>query len=80
MKRQTLDLEMKNQAALIRKLDKQEGTKGEDLPLFTSEAKKIADELKYLHWELFESSQKSRKEDIRQKIETLEWKLIETTL
>ena len=44
------------------------------------EAKKIADELKYLHKELFEASQKSRKEEIRKQIEAMEWELIEATL
>ena len=80
VKKQLLKVELDDIAERLKKLEKQEGRKEEDIPLFASEAKKIADELKYLHKELFEASQKSRKEEIKKQIEAMEWELIEATL
>ncbi|MFA4830662.1 MAG: Eco57I restriction-modification methylase domain-containing protein [Patescibacteria group bacterium] len=45
-----------------------------------SEAKKKADDLKRLHKEFFEATQKSKKDSIKKQIEQLEWDFIETTL
>lgn len=45
-----------------------------------SEAKKKADDLKRLHKEFFEATQKSKKDNIKKQIEQLEWELIEATL
>ncbi|KKU14308.1 MAG: hypothetical protein UX22_C0029G0014, partial [Candidatus Jorgensenbacteria bacterium GW2011_GWA2_45_9] len=45
-----------------------------------SEAKKKADDLKRLHKEFFEATQKSKKNNIKKQIEQLEWELIEATL
>ncbi len=80
VKKQQLKVELEDIASRLKKLEKQEGRKEEDIPLFASEAKKIAEELKYLHKELFEASQKSRKEEIKNQIEAMEWELIEATL
>jgi hypothetical protein len=43
-------------------------------------AKKKADELKQLHKEFFETTQKGKKDELKKRIERLEWDLIETTL
>ncbi|OGP55632.1 MAG: hypothetical protein A2162_08700 [Deltaproteobacteria bacterium RBG_13_52_11b] len=64
----------------MKKLEKRAGRIGEEIPLFDSEAKKKADELKQLHKEFFESFQKSRKDAIKARIEAMEWELIEATL
>lgn len=45
-----------------------------------SNAKKKADDLKRLHKEFFETTQKKKKDDIKRQIENLEWELIEATL
>jgi hypothetical protein len=45
-----------------------------------STAKKKADELKRLHKEFFETTQKRKKDELKKHIERLEWELIETTL
>ena len=45
-----------------------------------SEASRKATELKQLHKEFFEATQKRRKEAIKQRIAALEWELIEATL
>lgn len=79
-KKQALELDLQNQADLLKSLEKRAGKIGEETPLFDSEAKKKADELKQLHKELFESFQKSRKDEIKARIETMEWELIEATL
>ena len=80
VKKQQLKVELDDIAERLKKLEKQEEKRKKLLPLFASEAKKIADELKYLHKELFEASQKSRKEEIKKQIEAMEWELIEATL
>ena len=55
---------------------------GENRSLFgrESRAKKKAEELNRLHKEFFNVAQKSRKNEIKQKINNLEWELIEETL
>jgi len=45
-----------------------------------SNAKKKADDLKQLHKEFFETTQKTKKDDLKRQIERLEWALIEVTL
>lgn len=45
-----------------------------------SEAKRKAEELKHLHKVLFETTQKKKKDEIKLRIETIEWDLIEATL
>jgi len=80
VKRQELELQLQEQADLLKKLGKREGKIGEEISLFDSEAKKKADELKQLHREFFESFQKSRKDAIKARIEEMEWELIEATL
>ncbi|MCX5819914.1 MAG: Eco57I restriction-modification methylase domain-containing protein, partial [Deltaproteobacteria bacterium] len=80
VKRQDLELQLKEQANLLKRLSKRAGKIGEAIPLFDSEAKKKADELKQLHKEFFESFQKSRKDAIKARIEAMEWELIDATL
>ncbi|MBU0702056.1 Eco57I restriction-modification methylase domain-containing protein [bacterium] len=48
--------------------------------LYNSTARKKADELKRLHKEFFETTQKGKKDELKKQIENLEWDLIETTL
>ncbi len=45
-----------------------------------NEARKKVEELQKLHLEFFEASQKSQKDAIHKRIDTLEWELIEITL
>lgn len=80
VKRQDLELQLQEQDNLLKRLSKRTGKIGEAIPLFDSEAKKKADELKQLHKEFFESFQKSRKDAIKARIEAMEWELIEATL
>ncbi len=77
-----LELELKKLADSLKRLSKQEKVRSESTSLFDmfSEAKKKAQELKQLHKEFFEASQKTRKDEIKRRIENLEWELIETTL
>lgn len=79
-KRQDLEFQLQELSTLLKKLEKRAGMIGEEIPLFDSEAKKKGDELKQLHKEFFESFQKSRKDAIKARIETMEWELIEVTL
>ncbi len=80
LKKQELEFELQEQAAFLKKLSKRVGKILKDTPLFDSDAKKKADELRQLHKEFFESSQKSRKDAIKTRIEAIEWELIEATL
>jgi hypothetical protein len=80
LKKQELEFELQEQDDLLKKLSKREGKILEDIPLFDSDARKKADELNQLHKELFESSQKSRKDAIKTRIDAMEWELIEATL
>jgi hypothetical protein len=45
-----------------------------------SRAKSLGEDLKRLHTEFFEATQKSKKDNIKKQIEQLEWELIEATL
>ncbi|HOI17454.1 MAG TPA: TaqI-like C-terminal specificity domain-containing protein [Geobacteraceae bacterium] len=79
-KKQDLELQLQELATHLKKLGRQAGRIGEEIPLFDSEAKKKADEIKQLHKDFFETFQKSRKDAIKARIEALEWELIEATL
>ncbi|MDO9586165.1 MAG: Eco57I restriction-modification methylase domain-containing protein, partial [Syntrophales bacterium] len=80
VKKQELEMELQEVAVSLKKLSKREGKILEDIPLFDSDAKKKADELRQLHKEFFEASQKSRKDAIKARIEAMQWELIESTL
>lgn len=77
-----LNTELKKLQKQIKKLTQPEKGNAESAGLFDkySEAKKKADELKRLHKEFFEATQKSKKDNLKKEIERLEWDLIETTL
>ncbi len=81
-KKQELDLEFKKLNGYLSRLTKPQKSNEGESELFDapSKAKEKARELKSLHKEFFEASQKSRKEKIKRRIETLEWELIEETL
>jgi len=82
VRKSELELELKKQVDLLKRLSKQEKTRSENTGLFDifSEANKKAQELKQLHKEFFEASQKTKKDELKKRIENLEWELIETTL
>lgn len=82
IKQAELSTELKKIQAQIKKCNQSEKTVAENTGLFDmhSEAKKKASELKRLHKEFFETTQKSKKDTIKKQIEQLEWGLIEATL
>ena len=77
-----LNEKLKAVATQLKKLTHSEKVANETASLFDlySEALKKANMLKRLHEEFFETTQKTKKDDIRKNIEKLEWDLIETTL
>ena len=81
-KKQELDMELKKVSDSLKRLTRPEKPKSESGNLFDifSEAKKKAQELKQLHKEFFEASQKTKKDELKRRIEKLEWELIEATL
>src|SRR3990167_4205375 len=81
-KQAELNSELKKLQAQAKKLNQTEKVNVENAGLFDmySEAKKKADDLKRLHKEFFEATQKSKKDNIKKQIEQLEWELIEATL
>lgn len=81
-KKQELEIELKKILDSLKKLSRPVKPKSENGNLFDvfSEAKKKAQELKQLHKEFFEASQKTKKDELKRRIEKLEWELIETTL
>jgi len=81
-KQAELNAELKKLQSQLKKFNKPEKVTVENAGLFDvySEAKKKADELKRLHKEFFETTQKSKKDNIKKQIEQLEWELIEATL
>jgi len=81
-KKQELELELKKVSDSLKRLTRPEKPKSESGNLFDifSEAKKKAQELKQLHKEFFEASQKTKKDELKRCIEKLEWELIETSL
>jgi len=81
-KQAELNSELKKLQTQAKKLNQTEKVSVENAGLFDtySEAKKKADDLKRLHKEFFEATQKSKKDNIKKQIEQLEWELIEATL
>ena len=81
-KQDELNSELKKLQTQAKKLNQPEKVNVENAGLFDmySEAKKKADDLKRLHKEFFEATQKSKKNNIKKQIEQLEWELIEATL
>ncbi len=81
-KQAELNSELKKLQTQAKKLNQPEKLNVENAGLFDiySEAKKKADDLKRLHKEFFEATQKSKKDNIKKQIEQLEWELIEATL
>ena len=81
-KKLQIDEELKKINSQIKRLE-QSGKKVEqNASLFDvySTAKKKSDELKRLHKEFFETTQKRKKDELKKQIERLEWDLIATTL
>lgn len=81
-KKAELEKELEVISKQIKKLNKPDKNEEAHPSLFdtVSEAKKKADELKLLHKNFFEATQKKEKDAIKNKIEQLEWELIEATL
>ncbi len=81
-RQEELNSELKKLQKQTKKLSQSEKVIAENAGLFDiySEAKKKADDLKRLHKEFFEATQKSKKDNIKKQIEQLEWELIEATL
>jgi len=81
-KQAELNSELKKLQTQVKKLNQPEKVTVENAGLFDvmSEAKKKADNLKRLHKEFFEATQRSKKYNIKKQIEQLEWELIEATL
>lgn len=82
-KQAELNSELKKLQTQVKKLNQTEKVDVEkNVGLFDmySVAKKKADDLKRLHKEFFEATQKSKKDNIKKQIEQLEWELIEATL
>lgn len=81
-KQAELNSELKKLKTQIKKFNQPEKVPTENASLFDvySEAKKKAVNLKRLHEEFFEATQKSKKDNIKKQIEQLEWELIEATL
>lgn len=82
VKKQQIEAELKKYNDWLNKLTKAPKVKADNGSLFDqfSEAKQKSDELKKLHQEFFETANKREKDEIKKKIEVLEWDLIETTL
>jgi len=81
-KKQQIDEDLKKINTQIKRLEHPAKKFEENISLFDSynDAKKKSDELKQLHKQYFETTQKSNKDELKKKIEKLEWSLIETTL
>jgi len=80
--KQQIDEELKKISSQIKRLEQSGKKVEENASLFDiySTAKKKSDELKRLHKEFFETTQKRKKDELKKQIERLEWELIETTL
>jgi hypothetical protein len=81
-KKQQIDEELKKINSQIKRLEQSGKKVEENASLFDiySTAKKKSDELKRLHKEFFETTQKRKKDELKKQIEKLEWELIATTL
>lgn len=77
-----INSELKKIAGELKQGDKKETARKQDNGLFDSysEAKRKAELLQKLHKEFFETTQKTRKKNLKNQIEKLEWELIEATL
>lgn len=82
VRREEIDTDLKKLVSQIKRLSQSEKAVADNGSLFDiySTAKKKADELKKLHKEFFETTQKKKKDDFKKQIENLEWDLIEATL
>ncbi|MFQ5680553.1 MAG: Eco57I restriction-modification methylase domain-containing protein [Candidatus Omnitrophota bacterium] len=74
--------DLKKISSQIRRLEQSGKKVEENASLFDmfNNAKKKSDALKRLHKEFFETTHKTRKDDLKRQIEKLEWDLIEVTL
>lgn len=81
-RKEEIDADLKKIVSQIKRLSQSEKAVADNQSLFDiySNAKKKADELKKLHKEFFETTQKKKKDDLKKQIEKLEWDLIEATL
>jgi len=81
-KKQQIDEELKKISAQIKRLEQAGKVPEENASLFDiyNMAKKKSNELKRLQKEFFETTQKTKKDEIKKQIERLEWELIEATL
>lgn len=81
-KKQQIDEEIKKINTQLKRLEQSGKKVEENASLFDiySTAKKKSDELKRLHKEFFETTQKRKKDELKKQIERLEWDLIEVTL
>ena len=81
-KKQQIDEDLKKINAQLKRFEQTGKRVEENVSLFDiySTAKKKSDELKRLHKEFFETTQKTKKDELKKQIERLEWDLIETTL
>lgn len=82
IEKEKIDDELKKISNQLRKLEQPNKTIENNASLFDiyNTAKKKADELKRLHKDFFETTQKSKKDELKRQIEKLEWDLIEVTL
>jgi len=81
-KKTQIDEDLKRISSQIKKIEQSGKRPEEHATLFDlyNTAKKKSDELKRLHKEFFETTQKITKDELKKQIENLEWDLIETTL
>ncbi|MCG2711442.1 MAG: N-6 DNA methylase [Candidatus Omnitrophica bacterium] len=81
-KKRQINDDLKKISSQIRRLEQSGKKVVENASLFDmfSNAKKKSDDLKQLHKEFFETTQKTKKDDLKRRIERLEWDLIEVTL
>ena len=79
-KKLQLEAELKTQENLLKKLVKPKETEDAGLFDILSESRKKADELRQCQHDFFGATQKNQKDNLKKRIETLEWNLIETTL
>jgi hypothetical protein len=81
-RKRKIDEDLKKINAQLKRLEQFGKKVEENASLFDiyNTAKKKADELKQLHKEFFETTQKGKKDELKRRIERLEWDLIEATL
>ncbi|MFZ3137130.1 MAG: TaqI-like C-terminal specificity domain-containing protein [Thermodesulfovibrionales bacterium] len=82
VEKQKLKAEIGNQTALMDNLLARRTPDPQKIELFEyeSDAFKISNKLRTLHANIFEVSERAKKDTLRQQIEELEWQLIEVTL